>query len=183
MGYLYKDDRDTIITHIINTVNTMIIDNIYNKVSYSNLNKLDRLEFLFEYNLEEAIDRQYEIYKDEFLGDLEDILDSAIEDLDDCLSVASHYKMINSTEHLLERVSDLKESIFDNVEGAKVETDFIVFLSKSVKCFRDSLINFRYDFHSNMQIMYKTWLVSMTSNIDKDLNNRYNMAETLLILD
>ena len=118
MRVLYKDDRNLLITNIINEINIVIIENINKKESLSNLNRLSKLNFLED--IDNILERQYEIYKEDILIDVESIIESTIDDFEECISNAENGNMIKSTEYQLELINELKDSLFDNIEESYI---------------------------------------------------------------
>lgn len=177
MGYLYKEERDDLITNILDEINIVILKNIDRRKLLVNLNSISRLDFLED--IDEVLERQYEIYKEDILADLEHTIDGVIDELEECINNTDHWKMIKSTEYQLDLVNELKKSLFEDRESVQSYNDLLQYISEIGKYFRSNLIKYNYRLHTQMNKRYNNWNILMLSNT----NFRYNLSKNLLILN
>lgn len=154
----------------------MILNNITNREVLSNLKALTRLNFLED--IYDILERQYEIYKEDILVDLEHTIDDVIYELQECIDVSEHTNMIESAEYQIELVNELKKLLFDDIEGAYDYENLLEYISQVGKDFRNKLKNYNYRFHIEMDKKYNNWNLLIIRN----RNFKYDMSEHLLIL-
>lgn len=172
MGFL-KKDRDYLITDIINEINVVILNNIDRQKYLSNLKNISKLDFLEDIN--EILESQYEIYKDDILVDLLKTIDDTLETFRAC---SDDNKNVQCQLDLIE---DLQNSLFNSIEDSFSYKNLLEYVSQEGKFFRDSLPNFKYEFNEEMNKISNMWKY----NIGKHKNptyTKYNKSKDLLIL-
>lgn len=179
MSQISKKERDELTTDILNNINCLILKHISEQKKLSNLKSISKLDFL---DIEYILNKQYEIYKEELLQDTEVIIECVIQQVEECVDNPINESMRKSAECRLESLTRLQDALFNDIEDSYNYDDVLHYISAVTKNFREELINYRYNIHSEMNKIYTSWIPRFKLLMN-DEDFAYNKAKHLLILE